>query len=139
MSRDALEYPDIAGYPDGMGFLDQGTAWLAVEAGSVEFVVPSADAPVDLRVVNDAPAGEYRAVIEDREVGAIRYERAGGGVTVLRSTYVDPQLRGRGIATAFIAHVLDERLARGERVTVACPVIRGFVAAHPEYARVTIE
>lgn len=139
MSRDDLEYPDTAGYPDGTGFLDEGTAREVTEgAGSAEFVTPSAEAPSDLRIVDDPGTEEYRAVIGDREVGVIRYARLEGSPTVLRSTYVDPELRGFGIATAFIVHVLDERRERGEQVVVECPVIRRFVEEHAEYADVVV-
>ena len=139
MSRDSFEYPDTAGYPDGMGFLDEGTArQLAEGSGSAEFVTPSADAPGDLRIVDIAEAGEYRAVVGDREVGVIRYTRGDGPPTVLHSTFVDPELRGFGIATAFIVHVLDERRARGETVVVECPVIRRYLEHHSEYADIVV-
>ena len=139
MSRDGFEYPDTAGYPDGMGFLDEGTAEEVAEgAGSAEFVIPSAEAPDDLRILDNATAGEYRAVVGDRAVGVIRYTRADGGRTVLHSTYVDPELRGAGIGTAFIVHVLDERRARGESIVVECPVIRRYVATHSEYADIIV-
>lgn len=138
MSPDDIEYPDTAGYPDGTGFLDEGTASVFREAGSAEFVAPSADAELDLRVIDDPSTGEYRALVGDREVGVIRYERSAEGVTVVRSTYVEPELRGDGIGTAFIAHVLDDRRERGESVIVECPVIRRYVAAHPEYASVVV-
>jgi len=139
MSRDSFEYPDAAGYPDGMGFLDEGSAEELTEgSGSAEFVTPSADAPDDLRIVDDAHAGEYRAVIGDREVGVIRYSRAESSTIVLHSTYVDPELRGAGIATAFMVHVLDERRDRGESVIVECPVIRRYLASHSEYADIVV-
>ncbi len=138
MPRESFEYPDTAGYPDGTGFLDEGTASELAAAGSVEFLTPSAEAEVDLRVLDDTVTEEYRAIIGDREVGVIRYAHLGEGPTVLRSTYVDPQLRGFGIGTAFIAHVLDDRVARGERVIVECPMIRRFVETHGEYADVVV-
>ncbi|MGN6273446.1 MAG: GNAT family N-acetyltransferase [Protaetiibacter sp.] len=138
MSRD-FEYPDTAGYPDGMGFLDEGTAAeLATGAGSAEFVTPSAEAPDDLRIVDDVATGEYRAVVGDRAVGVIRYTRADGGHTILHSTYVDPELRGAGIGTAFIVHVLDERRARGESIAVECPIIRRYLASHSDYADIIV-
>lgn len=137
-SRDGLEYPDAAGYPDGMGFLDEGTAATGEGAGSAEFVMPSTDSDLELRVLDDTETEEYRALIGDREVGVIRYARLGGSPTVLRSTYVDPQLRGYGIGTAFIAHVLDARRETGEKVVVECPMIRGFIRQHPEYADVEV-
>ncbi len=138
MSPDRIEYPDAAGYPDGMGFLDEGTAAAGEGAGSSEFVLPSADSDVELRVLDDPATEEYRALIGDREVGVIRYAHLHGSPTVLRSTYVDPQLRGYGIGTAFIAHVLDARRDAGEKVIVECPMIRGFIDQHPEYADVEV-
>jgi predicted GNAT family acetyltransferase len=138
MSRDSTEYPDEAGYPDGAGFLDEGTSDALSAAGSAEFVTPSADADSDVVVVDDPQTEEYHALIGDREVGVIRYSRLEGSPTVLRSTYVDPMLRGYGIGTAFIAHVLDERISAGERVVVECPMIRHFIDTHPEYADVEV-
>lgn len=137
MSRET-EYPDAAGYPDGMGFLDEGTAASGDGAGPSEFVVPSTDSDVELKVIDDTATEEYRALIGDREVGVIRYSHLGGSPTVLRSTYVDPQLRGYGIGTAFIAHVLDARRDTGEKVIVECPMIRHFIDLHPEYADVEV-
>jgi predicted GNAT family acetyltransferase len=138
MSRD-FEYPDTAGYPDGMGFLDEGTADEVAEgAGSAEFVTPSAEAPDDLRVDDDVVAGEYRAMVGERQVGVIRYSRVDGGPTVLHSTYVDPELRGAGIGTAFIVHVLDQRRARGESIVVECPLIRRYLESHSEYADIVV-
>jgi len=139
MSRDSFEYPDTAGYPDGTGFLDEGTAEQVTRgAGSAEFVTPSAEAPDDLRVIDVPDAEEYRAIIGDREVGVIRYSRADGAPTVLQSTFVDPELRGQGIATAFIVHVLDELRQRGESIVVECPMIRRYIAAHGEYADIVV-
>jgi predicted GNAT family acetyltransferase len=137
MSREN-EYPDAAGYPDGMGYLDEGTAATGDGGGSSEFIVPSADTEAELRVLDDPATEEYHALIGDREVGVIRYSRLGDSPTVLRSTYVDPQLRGYGIGTAFIAHVLDARRDSGERVIVECPMIRHFIDLHPEYADVEV-
>jgi len=111
---------------------------MPAQAGSAGFVTPSADAVADLRIVDDAATEEYRAMIGDRQVGVIRYSHLEGSPTVLRSSYLDPALRGAGIGTAFIAHVLDERLARGEHVVVECPMIRRFVETHREYAGVVI-
>ena len=131
MSRDSVRYRDIAGYPDGMGFLDQGTAAREFMA-SAAFSAPSAESDDELSVVIDEARSEYRAMLGDQPIGVIRFAST-GGETTLRSTYVDPALRGRGIATSFIAHVLDDRRAAGERLVVECPLIRNYIALHPEY------
>ena len=138
MSPDTLEYPDAAGYPDGKGFLDEGTATPSLPAGAEEFITPSTDSESDLRVLDDPESAEYHALIGDREVGVIRYVRSDGAPTMLRSTYIDPQLRGLGIGTAFIAHVLDERREHGESIVVECPMIRHFIDTHPEYADIVV-
>ena len=103
------------------------------EAGSAEFVTPSETAEYEIAIVDDPATQEYRALVGERSVGSIHYTREPGEPTVLVSTYVDPELRGRGIATAFIAHVMDERLEQGERVVVTCPLILEFLQNHREY------
>lgn len=57
---------------------------------------------------------------------------------VLQSTYIEPELRDRGIATAFIAHVLDERRAQHDEVIVECPMVHRFIELHPEYRDVLV-
>ncbi|MFC0681041.1 GNAT family N-acetyltransferase [Lysobacter korlensis] len=133
MARDAFEYPDVAGYPDGSGFLDQGTALSPEDGGSLEYTTPSAEAETEFVVRDDVAAFEFQALIGRRVVGLIRYAGRDSGPLVLRSTFVEPVQRGRGIATALIAHVLDDLRDRGQRVAVECGQIRGFIDAHPEY------
>jgi predicted GNAT family acetyltransferase len=55
-------------------------------------------------------------------------------VITIRSTVVEASARGRGIATAFIAHVLDELRDAEETLVIECPEVRRFVTTHPEYA-----
>jgi predicted GNAT family acetyltransferase len=116
-------------YPIGPGY--------AFTGGSETLTTPSADSLGEIRIVHVGRASEYRAAIDDAIVGAIRYRREAEEIT-LSSTYIDPRLRGLGIATAFIVHVLDELLSEGELVTVECPIIRDFVTQHVEYAAVRV-
>lgn len=134
MPRNEFEYLDVAGYPDGSGFLDQGTALTAVDGGSLEFTTPSAEAETEFVVRDDATAHEFQAFIGRHVVGVIRYAISmDGGPMVLRSTFVEPVQRGLGIATALIAHVLDDLRDRGQLVTVECRQIRDFIDEHREY------
>ena len=139
MTRGDTEYPDRAGYPDGTGFLDEGTALRAGDGGSLEFRLPSADAETEIVVRDNAPASEYQALIGNRVVGLIRYRRPDAGPVVLEQTFVEPVQRGLGIASALIARVLDGFRDRGERFAVECRQVGAYLLAHPEYADLVVE
>jgi uncharacterized protein len=84
MRPERFEYPDNAGYPDGTGFLDEGTASFAAESllGD-EPDVPSVDVADD--IVVDVEASAYRAMRAGQEVAVMRVARDGTTVT-LRTT-----------------------------------------------------
>lgn len=126
-----FEYPDTAGYPDGMGFLDEGTATLLLEVSTVE--EPSAESDVEVVVQHHADTGRYVAEVDGQEVGSIRVDET-RDPAIVRSTAVSPLFRGRGIAAAMIADSLDDLRARGRRLVVECPVVSAYIANHPEYA-----
>lgn len=126
-----FEYPDNAGYPDGMGYLDEGTARSVAGDAAAVFAIPSTDAETDIEVRAEATA--YRAVSGGQEVAVMHIVRDGGMVTI-RSTVVDPEARDRGIGTSLIEHVLDEIRGNGERIRIQCAEVARFVALHPEYA-----
>lgn len=130
------EYRDRAGYPDGAGFLDEGTAELVdeVTADAVRAVDrPSADAEAEIEVHRRDDEHVYVATIGDLEVANLRYDEVDGRVVVYTTTVV-PEFRGRGIATDLIADVLDDIRERGMRVTVYCRVVAAFMAGNPQFA-----
>ena len=125
-----IEYPDSAGYPDGTGFLDEGTAALVdeVTAGAVRDVDrPSADAASEIEVHRRDEEHVYAATIDGRMLASIRNDEVDGRV-------VAPEFRGRGIAADLIADALDDLRERGRRITVRCPVVAAFIAGNPQYA-----
>jgi uncharacterized protein len=138
MSRDDFEYPDRAGYPDGSGFLDEGTALRPEDGGSIGFRAPSADAETEIVVRDDRDASEYQALIGNRMVGLIRYARLDGSPVLLRATFVEPGQRGLGIATALIARVLDDLRDRGEPFAVECPQVRAYLNTHRGYDHLVV-
>ena len=132
----SFEYPDAAGYPDGAGFLDEGTSALVdeVAADAVNEVDrPSVDTDAEIDVHRDDDRHAYVATLGELELASIRYNEVDGRVEVLATT-VDPEFRGRGIATALIADALDDIRARGKKVTVYCPVVAAFLAENPQFA-----
>ncbi len=129
-----FEYPDAAGYPDGAGYLDEGTAALVdeVTADAVRQVDrPSADADAEIEVHRRDDV--YAATIGGTEIARLRYDEEDGRI-VLITTTVEPEFRGRGIATDLIADALDDIRDHGKRVTVYCRVVAAFMTGNPEYA-----
>jgi predicted GNAT family acetyltransferase len=131
-----IEYPDQAGYPDGMGFLDEGTAVATAPAPVGELDVPSADSEDDLEIVS-AP-DYYRVLLGGRVLAVMRVRRDGRNAVTIASTVVDAEARGRGIATDLIAHVLDELREAEASIVVECPEVAGFIGRHPEYSGLVV-
>lgn len=60
----------------------------------------------------------------------------GGKSVVITHTYVDPSLRGRGVAGQLIAQVVAEARAKGFTIEPVCTYARYAFAKHTEYADV---
>ncbi len=85
-------------------------------------------------VVRDNPESQtYDALVGDEIAGTMLYEREGPRL-VLTHTAVQNRYQHQGIATALIAAALDDIRAKGKKVTILCPLVAAFIAAHPEYA-----
>jgi len=131
-----FEYPDSAGYPDGSGFLDEGTApTLALETEDAVVSVdrPSADADSELVVRRDDEKRVWAATVGGRDVADIRFDIVDGRI-VIASTTVEPEFRGRGIADELIAYALDDVRDRGMHVTVYCPTVARFIAENGQFS-----
>lgn len=128
-TRYAFEYPDEAGYPDGKGTLSQDQVVL------IDEVLDDPHAPAfAFDVVNDEESGSYDAIVGDREVGILTYNRVGDDRLVLLATSVFPEFRRQGVATELIRRVLDDVRAQGKTVTIFCPIVRTFIENNPAYA-----
>ncbi|KQM82579.1 GNAT family N-acetyltransferase [Agromyces sp. Leaf222] len=130
-----IEYPDAAGYPDGAGFLDEGTSALVDEVTAAEVREvdrPSADADAEIEVHRLAE-GRYAATIGDDEVASVRFAETDDEIDVLATT-VAPAFRGRGIAADLIADVLDDVRERGKHLVVHCEVVAAFLRNNAQYA-----
>ncbi|MFF1634636.1 GNAT family N-acetyltransferase [Leifsonia sp. NPDC058248] len=127
--RGDFEYPDEAGYPDGVGTLSQDQTVL------IDEVIEDAHAPaISFFVVNDEDAGSYEAIVGDTAIAGLTYHLAGDDRLVLLATAVFPEFRNQGIATELIRRVLDDVRMRGKTVTIMCPIVWAFIERKPEYA-----
>ena len=88
-------------------------------------------ATVDVR---DNPENRtYEARVGDQVVGTLVYEIESDR-TVLTHTWVEPDYRDRGVATALSKGALDDLRGKNRTVTVFCTFTAEFIEAHAEYA-----
>jgi predicted GNAT family acetyltransferase len=135
MASQSLEYPDEAGYPDGTGFLDEDARALILEVGGIDH---STDVPLsdyDLQMLNDETHSRYSAWVDGVEAATMPYRLVAGRMVLLTTT-VRTDFRGKGVATEFISHVLDDIRNNGRKVTIYCPIVRVFLDRFPQYAEV---
>jgi AcrR family transcriptional regulator len=93
---------------------------------------PPASAAV--RIMDEATRARYVALVSDRVVGHLSYQRAERLVMFTR-TEVDPGFEDRGVADALVRTALDDLRADGtRRVVPVCPYTTWWITRHPDYA-----
>ncbi|MEN2742311.1 GNAT family N-acetyltransferase [Microbacterium sp. X-17] len=127
MTTEDFEYPDEAGYPDGVGTLTEDQVVLIGE------VADDHSPTITFFVTDNEPSSTYEAISGDTVIGGLTYEEAGGSRRVLIAAAVYPEFRGQGVATELIRRVLDDIRRRGDTITVRCPIVRAFIDRNPEY------
>jgi predicted GNAT family acetyltransferase len=135
MVSHTFEYPDEAGYPDEGGFLDEGTKTLIAEIDDSDRRIDVPLSDFDLQMLNDVNHSRYAAWIDGEEAATMPYRLVGGRMVLLTTT-VREDLRGKGVAIEFIAHVLDDIRRSGRKVTNYCPIVRVFLDRFPQYVDV---
>jgi putative acetyltransferase len=80
------------------------------------------------------------ATDDDRLVGTAALAALGDAHEELKSMRTDPQLRGQGIASRLLVHLLDDARSRGaERVSLETGSMEFFAPARAFYARAGFE
>jgi predicted GNAT family acetyltransferase len=88
----------------------------------------------EMNVQKNGDSGSYEAVVNGQVVGMIVYHAPRGDQRVtLSHTIVEPEYRGRGIATRLVKHALDDLRAQDLKLTNYCPFVADYIADHPEY------
>jgi uncharacterized protein len=87
----------------------------------------------EVTVRDNTESLSYDALVGGAVVGMIVYEHAGSRM-VFRHTIVEPEFRGRGIATTLVRAALDDVRAKGLMLSNYCGFVSEFIAAHPRYA-----
>lgn len=89
---------------------------------------------MDIDVQHDRERHKFHAVVDGHEA-KIEYVETGSGdnrVLDLKHTFVDPALRGRGVAQALVARTLEMARQEGVHVIPTCPFIKSYLEVHPE-------
>jgi predicted GNAT family acetyltransferase len=61
------------------------------------------------------------------------------GAVVFPHTFIDADLRGRGLAAELVRYALDDARATGKRVVARCWYVAQFIDDHGEYAELLAE
>jgi predicted GNAT family acetyltransferase len=83
-------------------------------------------------VTDDQDLRRFEIRLDGELAGFAEYQRT-GDVVVFTHTQVDDRFRGHGLATELVRTALDQTRARGFDVRPVCPLVRAFIAEHPEY------
>lgn len=88
--------------------------------------------PAAFEVRKDTTTRLYEALIDGRVVGDLAYETTGGRVSLTHS-YVDPDRRHQGIASALARFALEDLSRSQPKIGIYCGFVADFVAGHPEF------
>jgi predicted GNAT family acetyltransferase len=88
--------------------------------------------PATIEVRKDETTRLYEALIDGRVVGDLAYETTGGRVALTHS-YVDPDQRHRGIASALARYALEDLSQSPTKVGIYCGFVADYVQGHPEF------
>ncbi|MDR6905454.1 putative GNAT family acetyltransferase [Agromyces sp. 3263] len=80
---------------------------------------------------NDA-AERYELTLDGERVGFAQYHATPGRI-VFTHTVVEPEHEGQGLGSRLAKFVLDDAVARGDRIVPRCPFIAAYLREHPGY------
>ncbi|TDD53507.1 N-acetyltransferase [Nonomuraea terrae] len=86
--------------------------------------------PAAVEVRKDETTRLHEALTDGRADGTLAYETPGGRVTRTHS-YVDPDQRHRGIASALARHALEDLSRSRTKVGFSCGFAADYARAHP--------
>ncbi len=74
----------------------------------------------------------YDLTVDGRRAGVSQFRLAPGTI-VFTHTIIRPEFEGMGLGSRLAKYVLDDAVARGERIVPECPFIAAYLRRHPEY------
>ena len=89
----------------------------------------------EISTAHDAEHTRYVALLDGEEIGQAAYHDDVEG-RVFTHTEILPEHGHRGYGTQLVRGALEDTRAAGLRPIGQCPMVRNFLAEHPDYARV---
>jgi len=83
--------------------------------------------------------GAYRAELEGADRPATLSWRTRGGARVAQSTFVPPEMRGRGVARQLVEALVADARAQGFMIVPQCSYVDALFKRHPEWADLLAE
>lgn len=74
----------------------------------------------------------YQLSVDGARAGFAQYRLEPGRI-VFTHTVIKPEYEGRGLGSRLARFVLDDAVARGERIVPECPFIAAYLRRHGEY------
>jgi uncharacterized protein len=88
---------------------------------------------MDLQVADHPEQQRYEIRADGELAGFVQYHLRDGVIAFLH-TETDPRFRGHGVAGRLIQSSLEAARDRHLAVLPYCPLVRQWIADHPEYA-----
>lgn len=88
------------------------------------------------RVKEKVTLGRFE-IERDGEVAYLEYSMTGNVLTLIH-TEVPAKLRGKGLASSLTETALQFAREKNLKVDIICPVVKEYIAKHPEYADLVV-
>lgn len=95
--------------------------------------------PITITRSDDTTHGTYRAELEDADRPATLSWRTRGGTRIAQSTFVPPEMRGRGVARQLVEALVADARAQGFTIVPQCSYVDALFKRHPEWADLLAE
>lgn len=92
---------------------------------------------MDPEIRHDPEARKFSTTVDGKEA-YLRYALRGEGTLDFKSTFVPPELRGRGLAAKVVARGFEYAEENGFKVIPTCPYVETWLERHPRYRELVV-
>ncbi|MGR2752169.1 GNAT family N-acetyltransferase [Agromyces arachidis] len=87
----------------------------------------------EVRFERNEDERRYEMHVDGEYAGFAEFRLRPEGRIVFTHTVVFPGREGQGLGSAIARHVIEDAIARGERIVPRCPFIAAYLRRHREY------